>query len=35
MKHAQFSLACTLLGVAAANFILALLVLIRDAKSKK
>ena len=35
MKHAQFSLACTLLGVAAANFILALIILVRDARSKK
>ena len=35
MKHAQFSLACTLLGVAAANFVLALLVLVKDAKDKK
>ena len=35
MKHAQFSLACTLLCAAAANFVLALIVLIRDAKRKK
>ena len=35
MKNAQFSLACTLLGIAAANFTLALIVLIRDAKGKK
>ena len=35
MKNAQFSLACTLLGVAAANFVIALIVLIRDTKSKK
>ena len=35
MKHAQFSLACTLLGVAAANFVIALILLIKDAKAKK
>ena len=35
MKNAQVSLACTLLGVAAANFVIALLVLIKDAKGKK
>ena len=38
MKHAQFSLACTLLFVAAANFVLALIALlrgIRDEKKKK
>ena len=32
MKHAQFSLACTLLCVAVANFVLALLALIRNKK---
>ena len=35
MKNAQFSLACTLLGVAAANFVIALLVLIKENKDKK
>ena len=35
MKNAQFSLACTLLGVAAANFVIALILLIKDTKGKK
>ena len=35
MKHAQFSLACTLLCTAAANFVIALILLIRDTKAKK
>ena len=35
MKNAQFSLACTLFGVAAANFVIALILLIRDSKDKK
>ena len=35
MKHAQFSLACTLLGVATANFVIALILLIKDVKGKK
>ncbi len=34
MKNAQFSLACSLLCIAAANFVLALIVLIKDAKAK-
>ncbi len=33
MKNAQFSLACTLLGVAAANFVLSLIVMIRSSRS--
>ena len=32
MKHVNFVLACTLLGVAAANFVVSLLLLIRDKK---
>ena len=35
MKHAQFSLACTLLFVSAANFVLALIALIKGLKDKK
>ena len=35
MKHAQFSLACTLLCAAAANFVLALIILIKDSTAKK
>ena len=38
MKHAQFSLACTLLCVSAANFVLAPIALlkgIREEKKKK
>ena len=38
MKHAQFSIACSLLFFAVANFVLSLLSLIkgiRDSKAKK
>ncbi len=35
MKNAQFSLACTLLCVAAGNFVLALISLIRDIKDRR
>ena len=35
MKNAQFSLACTLLCVAAGNFILALIALIRANKEPR
>ena len=35
MKNAQFSLACSLLCIAAGNFVLALIALIRDNKAKK
>ena len=35
MKHAQFSLACTMLFVAAANFVLALIALIKDLRDEK
>ena len=35
MKNAQFSLACTLLCVAAGNFVLALIALIRANKEPR
>ena len=35
MKNAQFSLSCTLLGVAVANFVVSLIVFLKDAKGKK
>ena len=35
MKHAHFSLACTLLFVAAGNFILSLIALIRGIRDEK
>ena len=35
MKNAQFSLACSLLCIAAGNFVLALIALIRDTKAKQ
>ena len=35
MKHAQFSLACTLLCVSAANFVLALVSLLRGIREEK
>ena len=35
MKHAQFSLSCSLLFFAVANFVLSLLSLIKGIKDKK
>ena len=35
MKHAQFSLACTLLFVSAANFVLGLIALLKDIRDEK